>query len=170
MKMPVEIIGEVGTPGAERERTVAECELAINHLKKVCGEPPPETEFDIQWQEHDLGEYPLSVLTWEDAMCVAPWDCIARCEAPLTAEENGGQLPSGWPMLSVALQDDDEFDEEYRISETPPERLDQEAKDPITAKFTDPEPVQSALVRAKRLLAPSPQKLKEMPTNSKRIH
>jgi len=53
--MPVEIIGEAGTPGASRERIHAECELAIKHLKKVCGEPPPEMELEVQWQEHDLG-------------------------------------------------------------------------------------------------------------------
>jgi len=39
--MPVEIIGEFGTPGAEREWIVAECELAIKHMVKACGEPPP---------------------------------------------------------------------------------------------------------------------------------
>lgn len=38
--MPSEIIGEFGTAGAEREWIVAEIELAIRHLKKVCGEPP----------------------------------------------------------------------------------------------------------------------------------
>ena len=42
--MPVEIIGEFGTPGAEREWIAAECGLAIQHLKKVCGEPPPAME------------------------------------------------------------------------------------------------------------------------------
>ena len=38
--MPVETIGEFGTPRAEREWIVAQCELAIKHLKKVCGDPP----------------------------------------------------------------------------------------------------------------------------------
>jgi hypothetical protein len=47
--MPTEIIGEFGTAGAEREWIVAECELAIKHLEKVCGEPPPEMEIEIQW-------------------------------------------------------------------------------------------------------------------------
>jgi hypothetical protein len=42
--MPVEIIGEAGTPSAAREWISAEGELAIKHLKKVCGEPPPEME------------------------------------------------------------------------------------------------------------------------------
>jgi hypothetical protein len=42
--MPSEIIGEVGTPGAEREWIVTECGLAIKHVEKVCGEPPPEVE------------------------------------------------------------------------------------------------------------------------------
>ncbi len=68
--MPVEIIGEAGTPGANREWINAECELAIKHLKEVCGEPPPEMELEVQWQEHELGEYPLIVLVWEDAICV----------------------------------------------------------------------------------------------------
>ncbi len=35
--MPVEIIGEAGTPGASREWINAERELAIKHLKKICG-------------------------------------------------------------------------------------------------------------------------------------
>jgi hypothetical protein len=37
-KIPVEIIGEVGTLGAHREWIAAECELAIKHLKKECGD------------------------------------------------------------------------------------------------------------------------------------
>ena len=48
--MPVEIIGETGTPGASREWINAECKLAIKHLKKVCGEPQPEMELEVQWQ------------------------------------------------------------------------------------------------------------------------
>ncbi len=93
--MPVEIIGEFGTPGAEREWIVAECENAIKHLTKICGEPPPEMELEIQWQEHELGEYPTIVLTWEDAMRGAPSEYIARCEKTLTAYENGEELPRG---------------------------------------------------------------------------
>jgi hypothetical protein len=64
--MPVEVIGEFGTPGAEQEWIVADCELAIKHLKKVCGEPPPEMELEIEWQEHELGSYPTIVLMWDD--------------------------------------------------------------------------------------------------------
>jgi len=57
--MPTEIIGEVTvTREAEREWISAECELAIKHLKKVCGEPPMEMELQVQWQEHELGSYP----------------------------------------------------------------------------------------------------------------
>ena len=86
--MPVEIIGEAGTPGADREWISAECELAIKHLKKVYGEPPPEMELEVQWQEHELGEYPTIVLTWEDAMRGAPWEYIEKCEEVLTEYEN----------------------------------------------------------------------------------
>jgi hypothetical protein len=33
--MPVEIIGEAGTPGANRERIDAECQLAIKKFSKA---------------------------------------------------------------------------------------------------------------------------------------
>lgn len=119
--MPVELIGEFGTPGADREWIVVECELAIKHLKKVCGEPPPEMELEIQWQEHDLGEYPVIVLTWEDATRGTPWNYISRCEAALVAHENGGELPPGWSMPPARSDDDDEFDVAAFDHETPPE-------------------------------------------------
>jgi hypothetical protein len=90
-KIPVEIIGEVGNaepPGAEREWINAECHLAIKHLKKVCGEPPPEMELEVQWQEHELGDYPMIVLAWEGAMRGAPWKYIEKCEEALTEYVN----------------------------------------------------------------------------------
>jgi hypothetical protein len=62
--------------------------VAIKHLKKVCGEPPPEMELEVQWQEHDLGEYPTIVLTWEDGMRGAPWDYLEKCEEALTKYES----------------------------------------------------------------------------------
>jgi hypothetical protein len=86
--MPVEIIGEAGTSGASREWIDAECQLAIKHLIKVCGELPPEMELEVQWQEHDLGEYPTIVLMWEDAMRGAPWDYIEKCGEALTEYEH----------------------------------------------------------------------------------
>ena len=112
--------GEVGTPGAEREWIVAEAELAIKHLIKTCGPPPPEMELEIQWQEHDLGSYPTIVLTWEDAMRGTPWNYISRCEVALTAYENGGELPSGWTMPPVRSEDDDP-NEPFDPDEPPPE-------------------------------------------------
>lgn len=109
--MPIEIIGEFGTAGAEREWIVAECALAIRHLTKVCGEPPPEMELEIQWQEHDLGEYPTIVLTWEDAMRGAPGKYIARCEKALTAYENGEEPPT-WsrPWFEDDLEESEDAD------------------------------------------------------------
>ena len=41
-------------------------------------------ELEVQWQEHDLGTYPLIVLIWEDAMRGAPWEYIEKCEAAFT--------------------------------------------------------------------------------------
>jgi len=81
--MPAEIIGEFGTPGANREWISAQATLAIRHIVKVCGEPPPEMELEVQWQDHELGSYPLIVLLWEDAMRGAPWDYISRCQEAL---------------------------------------------------------------------------------------
>ena len=37
--MPVEIIGEAGTPDADREWISAECELAIKYLRKSAENP-----------------------------------------------------------------------------------------------------------------------------------
>jgi len=86
--MPFEIIGEAGTPGATREWIGAECQLTIKHLKKVCREPPPEMELEVQWQEHELGEYPTIVLTWEDAMRGVSWEYLEKCEEVLTESED----------------------------------------------------------------------------------
>jgi hypothetical protein len=86
--MPVEIIGEAGTPSASRKRINAECQLAIKHLKKVCGEPPPEMELEVQWQQHELKEYPVIVPTSEDAKRGAPWEYIEKCEEALIEYEN----------------------------------------------------------------------------------
>ena len=44
-------------------------------------------ELEVQWQEHELGSYPLIVLAWEDGMRGAPWSYISRCEVALTAYE-----------------------------------------------------------------------------------
>jgi hypothetical protein len=86
--MPVEIIGEVGTPGAEREWIAAQATLAIWHITKTCGPPPLEMELEVQWQEHELGSYPLIVIIWEDATRGAPDEYIERCEEVLAAYEN----------------------------------------------------------------------------------
>jgi hypothetical protein len=105
--MPVEIIGEFGTPGAEREWIVAECELAIKHLVRVCGEPPPEMDLEIQWQEHDSGAYPVIVLSWEDGMRAAPSKYIERCEDAL-ATLAGGEAPPRWRLGHSDAQDPDD--------------------------------------------------------------
>jgi hypothetical protein len=93
LPMPVEHVGEAGTEGADREWIVAQATLAIRHLIKVCGPPPAEMELEIQWQEHELGEYPLIVLTWEDGMRGAPWKYINRCAEALEAFEDGEGPP-----------------------------------------------------------------------------
>jgi len=124
--MPVEIVGEFGTPGASTEWLDAQATLAIKHIKKVCGDPPPEMELQMVLREHELGNYPVIGLVWEDAMRGAPWNYIARCEAALAAYENGGELPPGWTMPPVRSEDDDPnepFDPDAPPPE-PPESFD----------------------------------------------
>jgi hypothetical protein len=118
--MPSEIIGEFGAPGANSEWLEAEGKLAIRHVKKICGDPPPEMELEIVWQEHELGDYPSIGLVWDDPMRGTPWNYISRCEAALTAFENGGELPPGWTMSPVRSDDDDE-DEPFDPDKPPPD-------------------------------------------------
>jgi len=52
--MPVEVIGKVVTPGADREWISVETTLAIRQIVKVCRPPPPQMDLEVQWQEHEL--------------------------------------------------------------------------------------------------------------------
>jgi hypothetical protein len=118
--MPTELIGEFGTPGGSSEWIEAEGKLAIAHLKKICGDPPPEMELEIVWQDHELGQYPVIGLVWEDPMRGVPWNYISRCEAALAAYENGGELPPGWTMPPVRSENDDQ-DEPFDPDKPPPD-------------------------------------------------
>jgi hypothetical protein len=50
--------------------------------------PPEEMELEIQWQEHDLGEYPTIVLSWEDPMRGTPREYIEKCSRALDEFED----------------------------------------------------------------------------------
>ena len=76
-------------------------------------------ELEIVWQEHELGSYPTIGLVWNDPMRGTPWNYISRCEAALTAFENGGELPPGWTMPPVRSQD--ELNEPFDPDKPPPE-------------------------------------------------
>jgi len=119
--MPIEIIGDFGTAGADPEWLGAQGKLAVKHLKKICGDPPPEMELEIVWREHDYGNYPVIGLVWEGPMRGAPWNYIARCEAALTAYENDGELPPEWTTPPVSSDDDHESDDVSLDLETPPD-------------------------------------------------
>ena len=77
--MPFQIIGEFGSPGANREWLSAQATLAIRHI--------------VQWMDHDLGSYPVIVLTWVDAMRGSPAKYVGKCEAALFEFENGEPMP-----------------------------------------------------------------------------
>jgi hypothetical protein len=104
--MPTELIGEFGTPGATSEWIQAEGKLVIRHLKEICGDPPSQMELQVVWREHELGQYPVIGLVWEDTLRGVPWNYISRCEAALTAFENGGELPPGWTMPPVRSENE----------------------------------------------------------------
>jgi hypothetical protein len=118
--MPSEIIGEVGTPGAERKWIAAQASLAIKHIKKTCGEPPPEMELELQWQEHELGSYPLIVLTWEDAMRGAPGVYLERCEDALFDFDYNEPLPGRETPASVL---------EWRDEDAPKDKPSKDGED-----------------------------------------
>jgi hypothetical protein len=103
-----------------RRRLEAEGKLVIRHVKRICGDPPLEMELQILWQDHELGNYPTIGLVWDDPMRGTPWNYISRCEAALTAFENGGEFPPGWAMPPVHSDDDDE-DEPFDPDKPPPE-------------------------------------------------
>jgi hypothetical protein len=69
-------------------------------------------ELEIVWQEHELGDDPSIGLVWNDPMRGRPWNYISRCEAALTAFENGGELPPGWTMPPVRSYEDEEEEDE----------------------------------------------------------
>jgi hypothetical protein len=107
--MPVEIIGEFGTPNASHESLSAQATIAIGHIVKTCGPPPPEMELEVQWQEHELGSYPVIILLWEDAMRGAPGKYLSKCHDALFELEYGEPspyLPCWW------YDEDDEEDSE----------------------------------------------------------
>jgi hypothetical protein len=93
--MPIEIIGEFGTPGASLDWLDAQAKLTIRYVTKLCGDPPLEMCLEIVWQEHELGNYPTIGLVWDDPMRGTPWNYISRCEVAVAAYENGGELPPG---------------------------------------------------------------------------
>jgi hypothetical protein len=83
---------------------------------------PPEMDLEIVWQEHELGQYPVIVLVWEDRLRGVPWNYISRCEAALAAFENGAELPPGWTMPPV--RPEDELNEPFDPDKPPPEPPD----------------------------------------------
>ena len=81
--MPVEIVGEFGTSGESRKRISAQAARAIRHIVGACGPPPPGMALEVQWQEHELGSYPLIVLVWEGAERGTPWEYLNMCDNAL---------------------------------------------------------------------------------------
>src|SRR5258708_17941249 len=91
--MPVEVIGEVGTPGGETKWIEAQGKLAIQHLKQVCGDPPPEMDLEVVWQDHELGSYPVIALVYEDETTGPPTNYLSTCKTALTAYSNVDSIP-----------------------------------------------------------------------------
>jgi hypothetical protein len=91
--MPSEIIGEFGAPVASCEWISAQATLAIQHIIKACGPPPPEMALQVEWQEHELDSYPLIVLVWENGMRGTPAKYLNECQDALFEFEYGEPPP-----------------------------------------------------------------------------
>jgi len=76
-------------------------------------------KLELQWQEHELGNYPMIVLSWEDAMRGAPSEYIERCEKALTAYEYGEEPPR-WSLPALDVEDEEE-DSDPPDPDMPPE-------------------------------------------------
>jgi hypothetical protein len=77
-------------------------------------------ELKIVWQEHELGNYPTIGLVWVIRCAGRRGIYISRCEAALTAYENGGELPPGWSMPPV--RSEDALNEPFDPDKPPPSR------------------------------------------------
>jgi len=77
-------------------------------------------KLELQWQEHELGEYPMTVLTWEDAMRRAPHEYVERCERALTAYEYGEEPPR-WSLPALDEDQDEEEHSDPPDPDMPPE-------------------------------------------------
>jgi hypothetical protein len=105
--------------------------------------------------------------------------CISKCLCNLRRAENPPTI-FGVYTLSRAFQVpkcDSTHSQNLRIRQNARARgcytflmAENPKRAPRPRKMATPEQVRKALERAKRLLAPTPEKLKEMPTTSKRVH
>ena len=84
--MPVETIGEVGTPGADREWISALATLAIRQIVNVCGPPPPEMEWKFSGRSMNSAVIPTS-FSFGKTPCAEHRGMISkaveRCRVPL---------------------------------------------------------------------------------------
>jgi hypothetical protein len=97
--MPVETIGEFGTPGASRE-WAAQAALAVQRIVENC-RPPPEMELEVEWQEHELGSYQVLVLILGRRHARSPAKYISKCQNALFEFEYGEPPPDMRPWMKV---------------------------------------------------------------------
>ena len=78
---------QVGTPGY-RTKAVAECTRYIELLRRTFGPEPDGARLDIQWFEHDFGQY-CEVVCYFNAESHEAVAYAQRCEddSPATWEE-----------------------------------------------------------------------------------
>jgi hypothetical protein len=67
-------------------------------------------ELEVQWKEHELGEYPTIVLSWEDAMRGAPSTYIQKCQDALAIIIDGGEAPPKWSLGSLDPEESEDED------------------------------------------------------------
>jgi len=107
--MPQESIGVCGGQSEQTGWNIAELEIGIYYIKRACGEPPPDFELEVVWNEHELGAYPTIGLSWE-GLRAPPRDYLRRAEHALERLNAAVEWSAIEPQEDIA-DEDDEHDE-----------------------------------------------------------
>lgn len=105
--MPWENVGSVSTGNMPHEEDwiLWSLGLAKKYVLLVCGDPPPGSNLDVMWHEHDLGSYP-SLGVWSEYE--SDWSYVSRCERALEVFDSA----VSWSELKGLLQDNGEEDDD----------------------------------------------------------
>jgi hypothetical protein len=74
-----EFIGECPGWGDDPDADDLEAELAIKYIKQECGKPPRGVDVQATLEDHELGNYPVISVVWDDFVTGYPSEYIGKC-------------------------------------------------------------------------------------------